>query len=124
MLLRPHRIVATLLSALRSASFLTAFITSYWYTICLTRSLLLARVFSSVSHDFWDGPYGCILAGCLSCGSSIWIENGRRRGEMSLYVLPRAIRTILPDTWIRSGNRGVLAAERFVFSPVFLGSIV
>lgn len=115
MLLRPHRIVATLLSALRSASFLTAFITSYWYAICLTRSLLLARVFSSVSHDFWDGPYGCILAGCLSSGSSIWIENGRRRGEMSLYVLPRAIRTILPDTWVRSGNRGVLAAERLVF---------
>ncbi|KAK0245692.1 hypothetical protein EDD85DRAFT_27537 [Armillaria nabsnona] len=115
MLLRPHRIIATLLSALRSASFLTAFITSYWYVVCLTRSLLLARVFSSVSHDFWDGPYGCILAGCLSCGSSIWIENGRRRGEMSLYVLPRAIRTILPDTWIRSGNRGVLAAERLVF---------
>ncbi|KAK0233084.1 hypothetical protein IW262DRAFT_47070 [Armillaria fumosa] len=115
MLLRPHRIVTTLLSALRSASFLTAFITSYWYAVCLTRSLVLARVFSSVSHDFWDGPYGCILAGCLSCGSSIWIENGRRRGEMSLYVLPRAIRTILPDTWVRSGNRGVLAAERLVF---------
>lgn len=115
MLLRSHRIIATLLSALRSASFLTAFITSYWYTICLTRSLVLARVFSSVSHDFWDGPYGCILAGCLSCGSSIWIENGRRRGEMSLYVLPRAIRTILPDAWVRSGNRGVLAAERLVF---------
>ncbi|KAK0198309.1 hypothetical protein F5146DRAFT_1158293 [Armillaria mellea] len=115
MLLRPHRIVATLLSALRSASFLTAFITSYWYAICLTRSLLLARIFSSVPHDFWDGPYGCILAGCLSSGSSIWIENGRRRGEMSLYVLPRAIRTILPVTWVRSGNRGVLAAERLVF---------
>ncbi|PBK77357.1 hypothetical protein ARMSODRAFT_277814 [Armillaria solidipes] len=115
MLLRPHRIVATLLGALRSASFLTAFITSYWYAICLTRSLLFARVFSSVSHDFWDGPYGCIMVGCLSCGSSIWIENGRRRGEISLYVLPRAIRTILPDTWIRSGNRGVLAAERLVF---------
>ncbi|KAG7450511.1 uncharacterized protein BT62DRAFT_978605 [Guyanagaster necrorhizus] len=114
-LLRPHHIVATLISALRSASFLTSFIASYWYAVCLTRSLLLARVFSSVSHDFWDGPYGCILAGCLSCGSSIWIENGRRRGEMTLYVLPRAIRTILPDAWIKSGNRGVLAAERLVF---------
>ncbi|KAK0208203.1 hypothetical protein DFS33DRAFT_421638 [Desarmillaria ectypa] len=114
-LLRPHRIVATLLGAFRSASFLTAFIASYWYAVCLTRSLFLARFFSFVSHDFWDGPYGCILAGCLSCGSSIWIENGRRRGEMTLYVLPRAIRTILPDTWIRSGNRGVLAAERLVF---------
>ncbi|KAK0465020.1 uncharacterized protein EV420DRAFT_1626957 [Desarmillaria tabescens] len=114
-LLRPHRVVATFLSAFRSASFLTAFIASYWYAVCLTRSLFLARAFSFVSHDFWDGPYGCILAGCLSCGSSIWIENGRRRGEMTLYVLPRAIRTILPDKWIRSGNRGVLAAERLAF---------
>ncbi|KAG5221896.1 integral membrane protein [Salix suchowensis] len=43
-------------------------------------------------------------AACLTCGSSIWIENGRRRGEMALYVLPRAIRTLLPNSWLR-GNR-------------------
>ena len=50
----------------------------------------------------------------LVCGSSIWIENGRRRGEMALYVLPRAIRSLFPYKWIRSGNKGVMILERSV----------
>ncbi|KAJ6610906.1 hypothetical protein B0H10DRAFT_1810845 [Mycena sp. CBHHK59/15] len=114
-LLDPHRALATLLGALRSASFLTTFVTSYWYSVCITRSLVFARLFPSISHDFWDGPYGCVLAGCLVCGSSIWIENGRRRGEMALYVLPRAVRACLPDAWVRSNNFGVRMAERVTF---------
>ncbi|KDR84996.1 hypothetical protein GALMADRAFT_309287 [Galerina marginata CBS 339.88] len=114
-LMRPHRLIETLLGALRSASFLSSFISLYWYVVCLTRSLLLARLFPYVSHDFWDGPYGCVMAGCLMCGSSIWIENGRRRGEMALYVLPRAVRACLPDAWIKSGNKGVRLAERLAF---------
>ncbi|KAJ7103527.1 hypothetical protein B0H15DRAFT_217075 [Mycena belliarum] len=114
-LLDPRRILASALGALRSATFLTAFVTSYWYSVCLSRSLILARLFPFISHDFWDGPYGCVLAGCLVCGSSIWIENGRRRGEMALYVLPRAVRTCLPDAWVRSGNAGVRLAERIAF---------
>jgi hypothetical protein len=115
-LLRPHRALATLLGALRSATFLSTFVTSYWYTVCITRSLVFARLFPFISHDFWDGPFGCVLAGCLVCGSSIWIENGRRRGEMALYVLPRAIRAFLPDAWVRSGNKRVRIAERLVSS--------
>ena len=47
------------------------------------------------------------------CGSSIWIEDGRRRGEMALYVLPRALRACLPNTWVKSGTRGVKMAERY-----------
>lgn len=113
-LLRPHHTLATFFGALRSATFLTTFVTSYWYTVCLTRSIALARIFPFISHDFWDGPFGCVFAGCLVCGSSIWIENGRRRGEMALYVLPRAIRACLPDAWARNGNRGVRIAERSV----------
>ncbi|KAF7339468.1 hypothetical protein MSAN_02161100 [Mycena sanguinolenta] len=77
--------------------------------------IVLARLLPFVSHDFWDGPFGGVLAGCLVCGSSIWIENGRRRGEMSLYVLPRAVRACLPDRWVRSGNTGVRLAERITF---------
>jgi hypothetical protein len=53
------------------------------------------------------------MAGCLACGSSIWIENGRRRGEIALYVLPRAIRTWLPNRWLRSGSKGVRIIERY-----------
>ncbi|KAJ7254106.1 hypothetical protein B0H12DRAFT_571801 [Mycena haematopus] len=114
-LLDPRSVLGALLGALRSATFLTTFVTSYWYSVCLSRSVILARLFPFVSHDFWDGPYGGVLAGCLVCGSSIWIENGRRRGEMSLYVLPKAVRACLPDTWVRSGNAGVRLAERITF---------
>ncbi|KAJ7092732.1 hypothetical protein C8R44DRAFT_646655 [Mycena epipterygia] len=114
-LLDPRSVLSSLLGALRSATFLTTFVTSYWYSVCLTRSVVFARLFPFISHDFWDGPYGCVLAGCLVCGSSIWIENGKRRGEMALYVLPRAVRACLPDAWVRSGNSGVRMAERIAF---------
>lgn len=113
-LLRPHRLMQTLFGALRSASFLSSFIGLYWYTVCLSRTLILARVFPFISHDFWDGPYGCVFAGSIACGASIWVENGRRRGEMALYVLPRAIRTCLPDKLVRSGSQCLNVAERYV----------
>lgn len=54
------------------------------------------------------------MAGCLACGASIWIEQGKRRGEMALYVLPRALRTLLKDSWLTSGSRSLKFAERFV----------
>jgi hypothetical protein len=34
---------------------------------------------------------------------------------MALYVLPRALRACLSDSWIRSGKRGVASAERLTF---------
>ncbi|KAJ6519824.1 hypothetical protein C8R45DRAFT_1048591 [Mycena sanguinolenta] len=114
-LLEPRSLLLAILGALRSATFLSTFVTSFWYSVCLSRSVVLARLLPFVSHDFWDGPFGAVLAGCLVCGSSIWIENGRRRGEMSLYVLPKAVRACLPDRWVRSGNAGVRLAERITF---------
>ncbi|GLB36157.1 putative integral membrane protein [Lyophyllum shimeji] len=114
-LLKPHRVIATLLGAFRSATFLSAFVTLYWSAVCATRTLLLARLLPGISHDFWDGPLGCIFAGCLVCGSSIWIENGRRRGEMALYVLPRALRACLPDAWVRNSCKKARIAERIAF---------
>lgn len=113
--LRLRRIVLpTILHAFRSAAFLSTFVSSCWFGVCFTRSIFFARLFPWISHDFWDGPYGGMLAGSLVCGSSIWIENGRRRGEMALYVLPRAIRSLFPYKWIRSGNKGVMILERSV----------
>ncbi|KAH9982892.1 hypothetical protein BGW80DRAFT_50613 [Lactifluus volemus] len=109
-------ILETLLGILRSASFLSAFVSSFWAAVCLTRTLVVARVFPKISHDFYDGPFGCILAGCLTCGGSIWIESGRRRGEIALYVLPRVIRACLPDRLLRSGRKSVYAIERIVFT--------
>lgn len=122
MIRRPQRlldfksILDTLLGILRSASFLSVFVSSFWATVCLTRTLVFARAFPKISHDFYDGPFGCVMAGCLVCGSSIWIESGRRRGEIALYVLPRAIHACLPDRWLRSGRRSVHIVEQSVTS--------
>ncbi|KAH9944378.1 uncharacterized protein BXZ73DRAFT_96866 [Epithele typhae] len=114
-LLEIPRLLATALSAARSATFLSAFVSSTWFTICLTRTLLLARLFPHISHDFWDGPFGCAFMGSLVCGASIWIERGSRRGEMALYVLPRAIRACLAADWVKSGKFSVRLAERTIF---------
>jgi hypothetical protein len=108
-------ILETLLGILRSSSFLSAFVSSFWAAVCLTRTLVVARALPKISHDFYDGPFGCVMAGCLACGGSIWIESGRRRGEMALYVLPRAIRACLPDRWLRSGRKSAYVIERWVF---------
>lgn len=72
---------------------------------------MLARFFPKISHDVWDGPYGCILAGSLVCGASIWIENARRRGEVALYVLPKALKASIPERWLRSRHPVVQFAE-------------
>lgn len=112
-LLRPHRFLQTLIGALRSATFLSTFVASYYFAVCFTRSLVLAKYLPFISHNFWDGPFGCMLAGSLVCGSSIWIENGKRRGEMALYVMPKALRACLPDTWLKAGKRSRIA-ERIV----------
>lgn len=111
-LFRPHRFLQTLLAALRSATFLSAFVASYWFAVCFTRSLVLAKYLPFISHNFWDGPLGCMLAGSLLCGSSIWIENGKRRGEMALYVMPKALRACLPDNWVKVGSRRARIVER------------
>ncbi|KAI9444812.1 hypothetical protein H4582DRAFT_1844888 [Lactarius indigo] len=109
-------ILDTFLGIVRSASFLSAFVSSFWAAVCFTRTLVVARALPRISHDFYDGPFGCVLAGCLACGGSIWVESGRRRGEMALYVLPRAIRACLPNRWLRSGRKSVYAIERTVFT--------
>ncbi|KAF8587278.1 hypothetical protein K439DRAFT_1338658 [Ramaria rubella] len=104
-----------ILSLVRSASFLSTFVSSIWFTVCFVRTLFIARIFPQISHNILDGPQGCILAGCLICGASLGIENGRRRGEIALYVLPRAIRACLPDKWVKSGSWSIRGAERLAF---------
>ena len=101
----PKRLVPILIGVMRSATFLSAFVQLMWLGVCSTRTFLFARLFPWISHDYFDGPYGCIFVASLICGSSIWIENPKRRGEIALYVLPRAIRTALSDSWLRSERR-------------------
>lgn len=112
-LLRPHRLLTLLSGILRSSTFLSTFVSTIWLSVCFTRTLFVARLLGPyVSHDWWDGPYGCVMVGSLICGGSIWIENGRRRGEMALYVLPRAVRACLSSAWLR-GGRSVKVVERY-----------
>ncbi|KII94375.1 hypothetical protein PLICRDRAFT_101726 [Plicaturopsis crispa FD-325 SS-3] len=108
--LRPHTLVRPLLGAVRSASFLSSFLLLIWSTLCTGRTFLPALL-PSIPHDFWDGPHGAVLAACIACGASIWAEDGRRRGEVALYVLPRAVRACLPRGWGKEGGRG----ERVTF---------
>ena len=100
-----------LISAMRSSLFLSTFLSSIWTFVCMTRTSLVAKLLPNISHNFYDGPFGCTLVGCLACGGSIWIEQGRRRGEMALYVLPRALRASLRDSWLRGGSFSVKLVE-------------
>lgn len=111
-LLKLSKLMVKTTSVLRSSLFLSTFVGSIWMTVCLIRTLAIAQIFPSISHDVYDGPFGCVLAGCLMCGSSIFIEDPRRRGEMATYVLPRAIRTCLPEKWMRKNYRLTNIIER------------
>jgi len=109
------KLMPALFGVARSATFLSSFVSFMWLGVCTTRTLLFARLFPFISHDYWDGSFGCIWFASLVCGSSIWIEHERRRGEIALYVLPRAIRACLSDRWLKSGRRGVQVVEWLVF---------
>ncbi|KZS92961.1 hypothetical protein SISNIDRAFT_549988 [Sistotremastrum niveocremeum HHB9708] len=108
----PFHIIGPLL---RSSSFLATFVSTIWFFVCFTRTLCLARILPFISHNFWDGPFGCTFAGSMLCGASIFLEQGRRRAEMGLYVLPRAVRTLLSDHWVRKGGLSVRITERLTF---------
>ncbi|KIK28547.1 hypothetical protein PISMIDRAFT_36903, partial [Pisolithus microcarpus 441] len=116
-ILSPNCFLPRIASAIRSAAFLSAFISSYWFTVCITRTLVLARLLPDISHDTWDGPYGCTFSGALVCGTSILIESAKRRGDMALYVLPKSLKASIPHSWIKS------PAAKFVERATFTLSI-
>ncbi|KAF1808893.1 hypothetical protein P152DRAFT_404477 [Eremomyces bilateralis CBS 781.70] len=86
-------VVRAAMGAARSSVFLGAFIAGFYYTVCLARTRVGPRVFSKhgdiVSPQMWDAGMA-ITAGCLACGWSIWLERKERRGELALWVWPRA----------------------------------
>ena len=88
---------AVLADASRSSAFLAAFVTLMYYGICLSRTVLGPVILGSdiVSRQFWDSGM-CIRVACALCGASILIEKPSRRGELSLFVAPRALATFLP----------------------------
>lgn len=104
---------------MRSAAFLSVFVQLIWLGVCSTRTFLFARLFPWISHDYFDGPYGCIFVASLICGSSIWIENPRRRGEIALSLLPRALGTVSLGSWLKGGRRSQFV-ERCASDRAFL----
>ncbi|KAK9471063.1 uncharacterized protein V1510DRAFT_421164 [Dipodascopsis tothii] len=77
-------------ASLQSSVFLSTFVTSIWYSVCLTRTRLGPWLFPRVSAQKWDDKIGPCL-GCLMCGWSVLIEKRSRIGELALFVLPRAL---------------------------------
>lgn len=80
----------------RSSAFLGAFVALFWTGVCLARTRLGPKIFSSrITPSMWDQGL-CIRAGCLLCGWSILIEAAKRRQEVAFFVAPKAAATLLP----------------------------
>jgi hypothetical protein len=92
----------------RSAAFLATFVAAFHYGVCLARTRLgppllgpgspLARWTGGgrgLGPQAWDGGLG-VLAGCALCGWSVLLEPARRRAELALFVVPRAVGVALP----------------------------
>ena len=97
----------------RSSAFLGAFVALFYYGICLSRTRLGPKLISekTISRQDWDSGL-CVSTACVLCGWSILIEKERRRGELAMFVAPRATATFLP----RSYDRKYFWRERAAFS--------
>ncbi|PSR93665.1 integral membrane protein [Coniella lustricola] len=103
----------SLISASRSSAFLGAFITLFYYGVCLARTRIGPLVLGTTAsaRDRIDGGL-CVGAGCCLCGWSVLIETASRRKELALFVAPRAMATLLP----RQYDAGRQWMERAVFA--------
>lgn len=90
-----QRLLYALKSAMRSSAFLGAFISFYWYGVCLARKRVLPKLFPGEPMTKWDNTYAP-TAGSIACGFSLLIESVQRRKELALFVAPRALGTIIP----------------------------
>lgn len=99
--------------AIRSSAFLGTFVGLFYYGVCLSRTRLGPRLFpyNTITPQMWDSGL-CVGTGCVLCGWSILLENERRREELALFVLPRALGTLLP----REYDARVFWKERVVFA--------
>lgn len=94
---RVDAVIKVVLDAARSSAFLGGFVALFYYGVCLSRTRIGPKIFSSktVTPQMYDSGL-CIAGGCLMCGWSILGEAARRRGELTLFVLPRALGAWFP----------------------------
>lgn len=97
----PRALLAALKAATHRSSFLGAFISLFYYGVCLSRTRLGPKLFSprTVTPQMWDSGL-CVFAGCVLCGLSLFVEQSRRRLEIVLFVLPRAAATWVPRRYL------------------------
>ncbi|EON68016.1 hypothetical protein W97_07163 [Coniosporium apollinis CBS 100218] len=101
-------LIPALADAARSSAFLAAFVSLFYYGVCLARTRLGPRIFSpkTVTPQMWDSGL-CIHAGCLLCGLSFLVlpteGNGTssRRADIVFFVLPRALGVWFPRRYER-----------------------
>ncbi|KAI8344343.1 hypothetical protein BC941DRAFT_408384 [Chlamydoabsidia padenii] len=92
-------------ASIRSSTFLATFITLIWYSICLTRTRIGHQLLG-IQQERLDDTLGPLI-GSAMCGLSLMIENKHRRGEMALYVVPRALFSVterLIGSWYNKGR--------------------
>ena len=90
------RVIRALKSSIRSSCFLGAFISLYWYAVCLGRKRLFPKLFPQYPLTMWDVTIAP-TAGAIACGFSLFVETVQRRKELALFVAPRALGTIIPN---------------------------
>ncbi|KAI8341177.1 hypothetical protein BC941DRAFT_391201 [Chlamydoabsidia padenii] len=77
----------------RSSSFLATYTSSIWYAVCLTRTRIGHQLLG-VNQTRLDDTLGPLIGSAI-CGLSLIIESPHRRGEMALYVAPRALFSVM-----------------------------
>jgi hypothetical protein len=99
--LTQNTVLRAFLDMARSSAFLGAFISLYYYGICLSRTRLGPKLFSakSVTPQMWDSGL-CVTGGSLLCGLSLLVEQQRKRLEVVMFVLPRAAATWFPRRYL------------------------
>lgn len=75
-------------ATLRSGAFLATFVTLYQYQICMHRQLLKTGLLGRLNSKYLYG-----LAGFFCSYPAIFIEDKKRRSELALYVLPKAVQS-------------------------------
>ena len=111
--LSPKGLVQITKDSGRSSAFLGAFVALFYYGICLSRTQLGPMLFDekTISRQDWDSGL-CVRVACTLCGCSSLIEKETRRGELAMFVAPRAAATFLP----RRYDRKYFWRERAAFS--------
>lgn len=99
--------------AIRSSSFLAAFVASMYYSICLARTILGPKLgtYTGITPQRWDSGLAVAIAAAVS-GMSILIEEKRKRSELAMFVAPKALATLVS----RQHDRDPWHREQLAFS--------